>query len=67
MYTNTGNVKHIAGLLFVTVAVTYCATHADEIVGGIVDISKSSARKVREVIDGDNRRLKVYEKYFNSR
>lgn len=46
LYTNTGKVASIVGLIVTTVAVNYAAQHSTEIVNGTVAIAKKGANAV---------------------
>lgn len=50
LYTNTGKVESIVGLIVTTVAVTYAASHSTEIVNGTVNIIKTGWKKGSKVI-----------------
>lgn len=67
LYTNTSKISGIAGLLVTVVAVTYCANHSEEIVNGIVNVTKSTVEKTKSVLSGEAKRLRVYERYFDGR
>jgi len=49
-YTNTSSPVGVLGLLFLTVAVTYCANHSDEIVADVKNAAIAVERKVENVI-----------------
>lgn len=51
LYTNTGNVKSIAGLFVTTVVLTYAASHSEEIVNGTTTIVKDVLNKGKKVIN----------------
>lgn len=50
-YTNTGKVKDILGLFVTTVVLTYAATHSEEIVNGVVTMSKNLANTGRKAVN----------------
>ena len=50
LYTNTGKVGSIVGLVVTTVAVSYAAQHSTEIVNGTVAIAKNGLKAGRKLV-----------------
>jgi hypothetical protein len=59
LYTNTSNVKAIAGLLLTTVLVTYCATNSEKIVDGAISLAKTGVRKANEFLHNGKKQYAV--------
>lgn len=55
MYTNTSNVKAIAGLIFVTFATTTVMLYTPQICEGIVKLAKMGKEKAEVLIHGQKR------------
>jgi hypothetical protein len=51
LYTNTGKVGSILGLVVATVVLNYAAQHSTEIVNGTVAIAKSGVKAVKRGIN----------------
>lgn len=51
LYTNTGKLTSIVGLVVTTVAISYAAQHSTEIVNGTIAIAKKGVKSVRKAIN----------------
>jgi antitoxin component YwqK of YwqJK toxin-antitoxin module len=51
IYTNTSKPGAIMGLLALTVGTTYCTTHAEEIVNGVIKTVNDTSRKVMQTVN----------------
>lgn len=51
LYTNTGKVGSVIGLVVTTVLVTYAAQHSTEIVNGVVSICKTGVKQAKKAIE----------------
>jgi len=65
LYTNTGNVKSVAGLLIVTVLTAYAATHSEEIVNGTVKFCKNSVERAKELMHRGKKQFSVVERHYD--
>lgn len=51
LYTNTGKLGHVLGLVVTTLAVSYVAQHSTEIVDGTVAIAKDGLKAGKKLIN----------------
>jgi hypothetical protein len=52
LYTNTGKIGSVMGLLVTTVLVTYVSTHSTEIVDGALSLTRKGLEKVEGLVRG---------------
>ena len=61
LYTNTGKVGSIVGLVVTTLAVSYVAQHSTEIVNGAVAIAKDGLKASKKLINkGLTREVEIW-------
>lgn len=65
MYTNTGKVQSVIGLVVVTVLTAYASSHATEIVDKTVEFCKDSVKRVEEVLHKGKRRVSIIERMYD--
>lgn len=65
MYTNTGKLGSIAGLIVTTVLVAYASQNATKIVDGTVAVAKDGIRKANEIIHGGKHQYWILERTPN--
>lgn len=65
MYTNTGKVRDVVGLLIVTVLSTYAATHSTEIVDGAKRLCKDGVEKVGSILHKGKKQYSVIERHYD--
>lgn len=65
LYTNTGSIRSIAGLLVVTVLVSYATMHADEIVNGTVRFCKDGVDQAKSLLHKGKKQYSVIERHYD--
>lgn len=50
MYTNTGKLSHVVGLVLTTIALSYVTTHATPIVDGTISAAKKGFNALRSKV-----------------
>lgn len=67
MYTNTGKIGSVIGLVVTTCLLSYVSVNSTKIVDGTIAAAKKGLDKANEVLHGNKKQYAVCERTFDGR
>lgn len=67
LYTNTGKVGSVVGLVLITVVTAYVANHSEKIVDGTVSLAKKGMRKAKELFHKNKDQYQIWARDYDGK